>query len=61
MQLDTFDSTVLAHNHPFGACEPSQSDIRITEQLKKARGDIRVLNHVMAKDSVNYLFEQGSV
>ena len=54
---------ILAHNHPSGVCEPSQADIRITEQLKKALAlvDIRVLDHVIVGDNVICLSEQGLV
>ena len=54
---------ILAHNHTSGVCEPSQADIRITEQVKKALAlvDIRVLDHVIVGDNVTCLFEQGLV
>jgi len=54
---------VLAHNHPSGVSEPSQSDIRITERLKKALQlvDIRVLDHVIVGDSITCLSEQGLI
>jgi DNA repair protein RadC len=54
---------VIAHNYPSGVCEPSQADIRVTEQLKKALAlvDIRVLDHVIVGDRVTCLSEQGLV
>jgi DNA repair protein RadC len=60
---DNAAAVILAHNHPSGVCEPSQADIRITEQLKKALAlvDIRVLDHVIVGDRVICLSEQGLV
>ena len=63
IQLLAIKTTVLAHNHPSGVCEPSQADIRITERLKKALAlvDIRVLDHVIVGDETTCLSEQGLV
>ncbi len=54
---------ILAHNHPSGVCEPSQADIRITENLQQALAlvDIRVLDHVIVGDGITCLSEQGLV
>lgn len=43
---------ILAHNHPSGVAEPSQSDQRITRRLKNALGlvDIRLLDHFIIGD-----------
>ncbi len=40
---------ILAHNHPSGIPEPSPSDIRLSEELRKllAHLDIAVLDHVV--------------
>lgn len=40
---------VIAHNHPSGDPEPSQADIRLTDQIKKACGlmEIRLLDHII--------------
>ena len=40
-------AVILYHNHPSGVSEPSQSDQRLTQQLKAALGTvhIRVLDH----------------
>jgi DNA repair protein RadC len=50
-------------NHPSGVCEPSQADIRITENLRAALAlvDIRVLDHVIVGDGVTCLSERGLV
>jgi DNA repair protein RadC len=43
---------ILAHNHPSGVAEPSQSDRRITRKIVDAMGlvDIRVLDHFVVGD-----------
>lgn len=40
-------ATILAHNHPSGVAEPSQSDRMLTDALKQALSlvDVRVLDH----------------
>ena len=40
-------AVILAHNHPSGVAEPSQSDQLLTSALKQALGlvDVRVLDH----------------
>ena len=40
-------AVILAHNHPSGACEPSQADELLTRNLKQALAlvDVRVLDH----------------
>lgn len=45
-------SVILCHNHPSGVTEPSQSDIDLTERLKKALAliDVQVLDHVIIGD-----------
>ena len=42
-------AVILAHNHPSGESEPSQSDVQITQRLIKALElvDIRVLDHIV--------------
>lgn len=46
-------AVILAHNHPSGVAEPSESDLLLTKALAKASAlvDIRVLDHfVVAKE-----------
>ncbi|MBF9001128.1 RadC family protein [Vibrio nitrifigilis] len=45
-------AVILAHNHPSGVAEPSQSDRRITQRLVEALMlvDIRVLDHFVVGD-----------
>ena len=45
-------AVILAHNHPSGVAEPSQSDRRITSRISDALSlvDIRVLDHFVIGD-----------
>lgn len=55
-------AVILAHNHPSGVAEPSQSDRLLTEALKQALAlvDVRVLDHIIIAGSVSLSFaEQG--
>jgi len=42
-------AVILSHNHPSGVAEPSQSDVNLTQELKKALQliDVRVLDHLI--------------
>ena len=42
-------SVVLCHNHPSGNIKPSESDIRLTQKLKKAGSflDLPVIDHII--------------
>lgn len=52
---------ILAHNHPSGVAEPSDSDKRITQRLKDALAliDVRVLDHFVIGDEVVSFAERG--
>ena len=55
-------AVIFAHNHPSGVAEPSQSDISLTQQLKKALAlvDIRVLDHfIIGNDEALSFSERG--
>ena len=54
-------AVIFAHNHPSGVAEPSQSDHRITDQLKDVLGmvDVRVLDHFIIGDDVVSFAERG--
>lgn len=54
---------VLAHNHPSGVAEPSQSDTAITNKLKQALGtiDVRVLDHFIIGDEIVSFAERGLI
>lgn len=55
---------IVAHNHPSGVAEPSQSDISITRRLKDALGliDVRLLDHLVVGElDVTSLAERGQI
>lgn len=55
---------IVAHNHPSGLAEPSQSDIAITRRLKDALGliDVRLLDHLVVGElDVTSLAERGQI
>ncbi len=57
-------AVILAHNHPSGVAEPSQSDQHLTTALKQALGlvDVRVLDHfVVAVGQVLSFAEKGLI
>jgi len=45
-------AVILAHNHPSGIAEPSQSDATLTRRLQDALGlvDVRLLDHLVIGD-----------
>jgi DNA repair protein RadC len=58
-------AVILAHNHPSRVAEPSQSDILLTQELKRALAliEVRVLDHIIVGDFANCssLAEKGLV
>lgn len=60
---DNAAAVILAHNHPSGIAEPSQSDIHITRRLSQALDlvDIRVLDHLIIGDEVVCFSERGLI
>lgn len=56
-------AVVLAHNHPSGVAEPSQSDQQITDKLKAALQliDVRILDHFIIGDEVTSFAERGLI
>ena len=57
-------AVVLAHNHPSGNIQPSQSDIQLTQHLKSALAlvDVRVLDHfIVAPGAALSLAEEGQI
>ena len=51
-------NVILAHNHPSGVAEPSQSDRMLTDVLKQSLslGDVRILDHfiVAGNDALSF-------
>lgn len=57
-------AVILAHNHPSGLAEPSQSDLALTRHLKNALSlvDVRLLDHlIVAGASAVSLAERGQL
>lgn len=57
-------AVILAHNHPSGVTEPSQSDRMLTDALKQALAlvDVRVLDHfVVAGNQTMSFAERGMI
>lgn len=57
-------AVIFSHNHPSGVAEPSQADIRLTENLKRALAmiDVRVLDHlVIGSGEAVSLAERGLI
>lgn len=55
---------IVAHNHPSGAADPSQSDILIAQRLKAALElvDIRLLDHfIIGQGEITSLADQGKI
>lgn len=54
-------AVILAHNHPSGLAEPSDSDRRITDRIKEALGllEIRVLDHLVVGEDTTSFAERG--
>ena len=62
--LSSAASIIVAHNHPSGDPSPSQSDIDVTEKLKKAGilMDIPVIDHlIIASDKSYYSFKANEM
>jgi DNA repair protein RadC len=57
---DNAAAVILAHNHPSGKAEPSQSDINITQKIKQALAlvDVTVLDHFVIGDGTAVSFAQ---
>jgi DNA repair protein RadC len=56
-------AVILAHNHPSGDSTPSKDDISITKHLQEALTlvGVKVLDHLVAGDTVTSLNEKGLV
>jgi DNA repair protein RadC len=54
---------ILAHNHPSGNVNPSQSDISITKKVKEAMNlfDISVLDHIILTVDSFYSFANNGL
>lgn len=54
-------SVILVHNHPSGACRPSQEDNRLTERVAQAcrAVNLRLIDHVIVTDGDYYSFSEN--
>jgi len=57
---DRAAAVILAHNHPSGELKPSNSDLKINDQLMKAAEilGIRLLDHVIVAKNGYYSFQE---
>lgn len=55
------EQVILVHNHPSGSITPSESDIKVTRQAKKALEilDIRLTDHLIMTKSAYYSFSDN--
>lgn len=60
---DRAASVILAHNHPSRELKPSNSDLKIHEQLIEAGKilGIRVLDHIIISKEGDYSFQEGGL
>jgi len=60
---DRAASVILAHNHPSGELKPSNSDLKINEQLIEAGKilGIKVLDHIIIAKDGYYSFQEGGL
>jgi len=61
--LNTASGVIVAHNHPSGNLNPSESDIKITSKIKEAGNllDIQLLDHLIIYDSEYYSFADNGL
>ncbi|OEU62683.1 MAG: hypothetical protein BA870_08360 [Desulfuromonadales bacterium C00003094] len=60
---DRAASVIFAHNHPSGALEPSNSDLKIQEQLTEAGRilGIKILDHIIISKKGFYSFQENGL
>ena len=56
-------SIILCHNHPSGNLKPSESDIRLTQKLKRAgvNLDLPVIDHIIVSSDGYYSFADEGI
>lgn len=61
--LNTASGVIVAHNHPSGNINPSESDSKITAKIKEAGNllDIQLLDHLIIHDSDYYSFADNGM
>ena len=60
---DRAASVIFAHNHPSGELKPSNSDLKIHEQLTEAAKilGIKVLDHIIVSKKGHYSFQEAGL
>ena len=60
---DRAASIILAHNHPSGELKPSNSDLKIHEQLVEAGKilGIKILDHIIVSKKGYYSFQEAGL
>ena len=61
--LLTASGVIVAHNHPSGNLNPSESDVKITRKIKDAGDilDVQLLDHLIIHDSDYYSFADNGM
>jgi DNA repair protein RadC len=61
--LNTASGVIVAHNHPSGNLNPSESDNKITAKIKEAGNllDIQLLDHLIIHDTDYYSFADNGM
>lgn len=56
-------SLILAHNHPGGVAQPSEHDVRITDEIKKALDlvDVSLQDHIILAGNEYYSFKRNGL
>lgn len=56
-------SIILAHNHPSGFAQPSNTDIDLTNELKKALAmvEVKVLDHIVVAGNKTFSFAEHGI
>ncbi len=56
-------SLILCHNHPSGTLKPSNSDISLTNKIKKGGGvlDIKILDHIIVTENSYFSFADKGI
>lgn len=61
--LNTASGLIVAHNHPSGNLNPSESDTIITQKIKEAGNllDVQLLDHLIIANDDYYSFADNGL
>ena len=61
--LNTASGLIVAHNHPSGNLNPSESDTKITQKIKEAGNllDVQLLDHLIIANDDYYSFADNGL